>query len=85
MPDCPCTNEQFVEDLRAENRAEEESGLQSPFLTSANPSTSIGATRRGVMTRPRHSYHRAILDVADEIWVRVAGCNTVCKRISDGI
>ena len=40
------TNEQFVEDLSAEKMTEEESRLQSPSLTRANPGTSRDTTRR---------------------------------------
>ena len=51
--------------------AEKESRLQSQYLTHANPSTSRGATMRGVMTGPRHTYHGAVPDIADEIQARI--------------
>ena len=66
------TNEQFLADLRATKAAEDESRLQSLFLTHANPSTNRGTTRRGKMTGPGPADHEAIPDIADEVHVMVA-------------
>ena len=66
------TNEQFIEDLRAKKMTEEESRLQNLFLTHANDGTNRGATRRVVMTGPRHDDHETIHDIANKVWVRVA-------------
>ena len=63
---------QFLDDLRAENVAEEESRLWSPSRTCANPGTSRGTTRRGVVIGPGQAYHEAIPDRANGVWARVA-------------
>ena len=41
------TNEQLLDDLMAEKMTEEESRLQTPFLTCANPGTSSHHQERG--------------------------------------
>ena len=51
------TTTQFVEDLRAHKMEEEEFRLQSQSLIHANPGTSRGATKRGVMTGSSHTDH----------------------------
>ena len=46
------TNEQFIDNLRAEKAAEQESRLQNSCVTHANPSIGRGTTKRGVITSP---------------------------------
>ena len=68
------TNKQLLDDQRAQKAAEEESRLQSPYLTHANSGTSRGTTRSGVMTGAKHADHEAIPEIADEVPMRVASC-----------
>ena len=59
------TNEQHVENG-------EKSHTTSPSPAPANPSTSRGAVRRGVMSGTWHADNEAFLEIADEVRARVA-------------
>ena len=75
------TNEQLLDDLMDEKVVYEESRLQSPSLTCANPGTSSGTIRRGAMTSPRHADHDTVPDIADEVLARVTSCLRVTSAL----
>ena len=65
------TNEQVVDQLRADKIAEEERS-QSLSLRRTTPCTSRGRTRRRQMTGPWHPDDGAVINISDTVWVKVA-------------
>ena len=60
-----------MDHLRAGKVAEKERTPHSLSLTHTTPGISRGYTR-SLMTGPGHTNHKAITDISDEIWAKVA-------------
>ena len=65
------SHDQCLDDLTSEKEEQEE---QSPTQARADPSTSRGASRRGMTTGPGHANHHPICHLADAARARVASC-----------